>query len=314
MHSHGLAPAFFLMGPTASGKTDLAVSLTEVLPCEIISVDSALIYKDMDIGTAKPEAAVLAKAPHKLISFLDPSQSYSAAEFREDALRCMAEITARGRIPLLVGGAMLYFKVLQQGMAELPSANERIRERILSEARMAGWEALHKRLADVDPRAALRIKPTDTQRLQRALEVYDATGQALSTWHDNQPQQDFPYKVINLAISPQDRSVLHQRIALRFNQMLENNFEQEVLKLYKRKDLNPSLPSIRAVGYRQMWSFLEGDVSHKEMVEKSIASTRQLAKRQLTWLRSWPCVNWLDSLSLDLLLDALKIIQFHQSR
>ncbi|MDP0561486.1 MAG: tRNA (adenosine(37)-N6)-dimethylallyltransferase MiaA [Candidatus Endonucleobacter sp. (ex Gigantidas childressi)] len=300
------------MGPTASGKTDLAVSLTEELPCDIISVDSALIYKGMDIGTAKPEAAVLAKAPHRLISFLDPSQSYSAAEFRVDALRYMAEITARGRIPLLVGGSMLYFKVLQQGIAELPPANEHIRERILSEAKMIGWDALHKRLAGIDPRAALRIKPTDTQRLQRALEVYEATGRTLSALHDDQNQQPFPYKVINLAVSLQDRKVLHQRIALRFSHMLENCFEQEVVKLHRRKDLNPSLPSIRAVGYRQMWSFIDGEISHEEMVNKSIAATRQLAKRQLTWLRSWPCVNWLDSLSSDLTLDALRIILFHR--
>lgn len=306
-----LPPALFLMGPTASGKTNLAVDLTDVFPMDIISVDSALIYKGMDVGTAKPDASVLAKAPHRLISFLDPSQAYSVAEFREDALREMAEITARGRIPLLVGGTMLYFKVLQQGMAKLPPANQSVREKILLEAKENGWPQLHKRLASVDPKAALRIKTTDTQRLQRALEVYETTGRSLSSWHDEQEFQPFPYRLTNLAVSPQDRSVLHQRIELRFHQMLKDDFEQEVRLLHQRKDLNSSLPSIRAVGYRQIWSLLDGKLTQDEMINKGIAATRQLAKRQLTWLRNWHDVNWLDSLSLDLRSDALKVIGHH---
>ncbi len=296
------------MGPTASGKTDLAVTLTKTLPCEIISVDSALVYKGMDIGTAKPEPELLAEAPHRLISFLDPSEVYSAADFRKDALKEMAEITSKGRIPLLVGGTMLYFKVLRDGMAQLPAADKIIRDGILADAKQHGWDHLHSKLLDVDPKAAARIKPTDTQRLQRALEVYEATGKSLSEWHEEQQKVEFPYKVINLAVAPNDRAVLHKRIAIRFEQMLDGGFADEVRELFQRNDLNPSLPSIRAVGYRQMWSWLSGELTWEQMVEKGIVATRQLAKRQLTWLRSWPEVNWLDSLAKDLPGDAMAVI------
>ncbi|WP_330924418.1 tRNA (adenosine(37)-N6)-dimethylallyltransferase MiaA [Candidatus Sororendozoicomonas aggregata] len=297
------------MGPTASGKTDLAIALSKALPCDIISVDSALVYKGMDIGTAKPSAKELAEAPHRLISFLDPVQPYSAAEFRKDALREMADIASKGRIPLLVGGTMMYFKALRDGLATLPEANPEIRHKLTEEAREQGWSVLHDRLKTVDPVAARRIKPTDTQRLQRALEVYEATGRSISSWHTEQKVSPLPYRVINLAIAPEDRTVLHQRIALRFQKMIDQSFEQEVRALYQRGDLNPSLPSIRAVGYRQMWAKLSGEFSHEEMIEKGIVATRQLAKRQLTWLRSWPGAHWLDSLSTDILLDALQVIQ-----
>lgn len=304
-----LPPAIFLMGPTASGKTDLAVALTEALPCEIISVDSALIYKGMDIGSAKPETEVLAKAPHQLVDILDPAKAYSAADFREDALALMAEITARGKIPLLVGGTMMYFKVLRDGMAQLPSADEQIRQQLLQQAEEQGWETLHQRLIEVDPEASQRIKPADTQRLQRALEVYELTGKPLSQWHREQEGQRLPYNVINLAVSPEDRAVLHERIALRFKLMLEAGFLDEARQLFERGDLNTSMPSVRCVGYRQAWSYLEGEYSYEEMIEKGIIATRQLAKRQLTWLRSWPDVHWLDTLSDDLPSHALKVIK-----
>ncbi|MDD7805198.1 MAG: tRNA (adenosine(37)-N6)-dimethylallyltransferase MiaA [Endozoicomonas sp. (ex Botrylloides leachii)] len=297
------------MGPTASGKTDLAIALTEVLPCDIISVDSAMVYKTMDIGTAKPEAEVLAKAPHRLISFLDPTESYSAAQFRSDALREMADITARQRIPLLVGGTMMYFNILSQGLANLPAANETVRAMLLAEANTFGWPKLHQRLQAVDPKAAQRIKPTDSQRLQRALEVYEVTGRSLSEWHAEQQQLQLPYHIISLVIAPSERSTLHNRIALRFQHMLDNGFEEEVRQLHARADLNLGLPAMRAVGYRQMWSFLDGELTYDEMVEKALAATRQLAKRQLTWLRSWPEVNRLDSLSDDVFADTLAMLE-----
>ena len=304
-----LPPAIFLMGPTASGKTDLAVALAEVLPCDIISVDSALIYKGMNIGTAKPEPEILAKAPHHLVDILDPAEAYSAADFREDALELMADISSRGRIPLLVGGTMMYFKVLRDGMARLPAADEQLRKQLLCQAEEQGWEVLHHRLQQVDPEAARRIKPSDTQRLQRALEVYELTGKPLSWWHREQEDQRLPYQIISLAVSPKDRAVLHERIALRFRLMLEAGFLDEARALFQRGDLNTSMPAVRSVGYRQAWSYLEGELSYDDMVEKGIIATRQLAKRQLTWLRSWPDVHWLDTLSKNLLDDALKVIR-----
>ncbi|KEI70002.1 tRNA (adenosine(37)-N6)-dimethylallyltransferase MiaA [Endozoicomonas elysicola] len=303
-----LPPAVFLMGPTASGKTDLAVALSKELPVEIISVDSALIYRGMDIGTAKPEPEILAEAPHHLIDILDPAESYSAADFRRDALSLMADITARGRIPLLVGGTMMYFKMLRDGMAAMPAADAGVRQRLLDSAHENGWGFLHQRLSEIDPEAAQRIKPSDTQRLQRALEVYELTGKPLSQWHREQEEQSLPYRLVSLAVAPEDRAVLHERIALRFRLMLENGFLEEARSLYQREELNVSMPSIRSVGYRQAWSYLDGELSYDEMVERGIIATRQLAKRQLTWLRSWPDVHWLDTLSENLSGDALKVL------
>ncbi len=304
-----LPPAVFLMGPTAAGKTELAIMLGKAFPCEIISVDSALVYQGMDIGTAKPEPQLLAQVPHHLIDIVDPAQSYSAADFRRDALTLMADITARGRIPLLVGGTMMYFKVLRDGIATMPPADVEVRQRLLDDAHAHGWPYLHQQLASVDPAAARRIKPSDSQRLQRALEVYELTGKPLSQWHQEQDKEGLPYQVISLAIAPQDRAVLHERIALRFVRMLEMGFLDEVKNLYLRGDLTTSLPSVRSVGYRQAWSYLDGELSYEGMVERGVIATRQLAKRQLTWLRSWPDVHWLDSLSNDLFGDALRVLE-----
>lgn len=303
-----LPPALFLMGPTASGKTDLAVALAQQGSYEIISVDSALIYRNMDVGTAKPDAELLAKAPHHLINMLDPKESYSAADFRRDALELMADITARRRIPLLVGGTMMYFKMLQQGMASLPTADAAIRQRLLDEAEQFGWVHLHQCLAEVDAVAAQRIKPTDTQRLQRALEVFELTGKPLSYWHQQQAAEAIPYDITAVAIAPMDRAILHERIALRFHLMIENGLVDEVRRLYQRGDLNTAMPSIRAVGYRQVWQYLEGELSYDEMIERGIIATRQLAKRQMTWLRSWEDLHWIDSQSSNPLKDLLAII------
>lgn len=278
-------PAIFLMGPTASGKTDVAVRLVRDLPCEIISVDSALIYRGMDIGTAKPEAAVLARAPHRLIDILDPAESYSAARFREDALREMADISGAGRIPLLAGGTMLYFRALQYGLSELPEADAITRERLEGEARRLGWEAMHARLAQVDPASAARIHPNDPQRVQRALEIYELTGEPMSLMQARQRQEELPYRLIKIALMPEDRAALHARIAWRFDDMLARGFIAEVENLRARGDLTLQMPSMRAVGYRQVWEYLDGKYDFEQMRHKGIVATRQLAKRQLTWLR-----------------------------
>ncbi len=297
-----LPPAIFLMGPTASGKTDLAVALIEELPCDIISVDSAMIYRGMDIGTAKPDAATLARAPHRLIDILDPAQSYSAAQFRADALREMAEITARGRVPLLVGGTMLYFRALQQGLSDLPSAQPEVRARLDAEAREQGWQHMHQRLAAVDPVAAQRIHPNDPQRIQRALEVYELTGRSMTELclAEQGAAIPLPYRLLKIAVAPQERAVLHGRIDTRFRTMLDNGFLTEVERLYGRGDLHTGLPSMRAVGYRQVWAYLAGQVNYAEMVENAITASRQLAKRQLTWLRGQPDAVWFDSQDNDL--------------
>jgi len=292
-------PAIFLMGPTASGKTDLAVRLVRQLPCEIISVDSALVYRGMDIGTAKPGPEVLAEAPHRLIDILDPSQAYSAARFREDALAAMAEITAAGRVPLLVGGTMLYFRALEFGLDPLPQADPELRRAIEAEADRLGWEALHRQLAEVDPQSAARIHPNDPQRLQRALEVYRLTGRPLSAFHGAGQASTLPYRLLRLALMPADRVALRARIARRFEQMLELGLIPEVETLHRRKDLSPSLPAIRAVGYRQVWAHLDGELDHQAMVRKAITATGQLAKRQITWLRSYPQVETLEMEGLD---------------
>ena len=282
-----LPNAIFLMGPTASGKTDLAIRLVQHYPVDIISVDSSMVYRGLDIGTAKPSAAELASAPHRLIDIKDPAQAYSAAEFREDALKEMAEISARGRIPLLVGGTMLYFKILRDGIADLPQANEAIRQQIVEQAQQEGWAVIHQQLARVDAVTAARLKPTDSQRLQRALEVYLATGIPLSVWHEQQQAQALPYCIHQFGLLPQDRSILHQRIEQRFDSMLANGFIEEVQALKQRPDLNLELPAIRSVGYRQVWEYLDNKYDYDEMRFKGIVATRQLAKRQYTWLRSF---------------------------
>ncbi len=282
------------MGPTASGKTDLAIRLRQQLPVELISVDSALIYRDMDIGTAKPDAAELAQAPHRLIDIRDPSQSYSAADFREDALKEMADIVAAGRIPLLVGGTMLYFKALLEGLSPLPQADPAIRAEIEQQAREQGWLALHQELQQIDPVSATRIHPNDPQRLSRALEVFRISGKTLTELTQTQGET-LPYQVHQFAITPMDRAVLHQRIEQRFDKMIKAGFEQEVRALYERGDLHPDLPSVRCVGYRQMWDYFDGNCTLDEAVFRGICATRQLAKRQITWLRSWKALTWLDS-------------------
>lgn len=288
-------PVICIMGPTASGKTALAIALKQQLnKAELISVDSALVYRGMDIGTAKPTAAELAEAPHHLIDIRDPAQSYSAADFRTDALTLISDIQQRGNVPILVGGTMLYFKALLQGISELPAADEQIRAQLEEEARQQGWGALHQQLAAVDPIAASRIHPNDPQRINRALEVYRLTGHSLTELTAKQPEP-FPYKVHQFAIAPTDRGELHQRIEMRFMQMLAQGFQSEVQQLLDRGDLHADLPSIRCVGYRQMWDYLQGNVDYQQMVNQGVAATRQLAKRQLTWLRSWPDLCWLKS-------------------
>lgn len=302
-----LPPAIFLMGPTASGKTALAIELVRRGIVEIISVDSGMIYRGMDIGTAKPEAELLREAPHRLIDIRDPAESYSAAEFRTDALQHMAEITANGRIPLLVGGTMLYYRVLRDGIAQMPDADPVIRARLDAEAAEKGWPAMHARLAQVDPEAAARLKPNDSQRLQRALEVWELTGKPLSEWHrEQEPAEPLPYQVHAFAIAPDSRAELHERIAQRFRQMLDQGFIAEVEALRARGDLYAGLPSIRAVGYRQVWEYLDGLTDKSEMVDKGIAATRQLAKRQFTWLRSFGELDWLDTHDAGLVGKVLK--------
>jgi tRNA dimethylallyltransferase len=288
--------AIFLMGPTASGKTDLAIQLRQQLPVEVISVDSALIYRGMDIGTAKPSKAELALAPHRLIDICDPAESYSAANFRTDALREMQEISAQGKIPLLVGGTMLYYKALLEGLSPLPSADEKVRSEIEAKSALIGWDGLHQELSKIDPISAQRINPNDSQRINRALEVFYLTGKTL-TELTAQKGEALPYDILQFAIAPEQREVLHLRIEQRFHKMIELGFQQEVEKLYRRPDLNENLPSIRCVGYRQMWEYLRGDYDHDEMVFRGICATRQLAKRQITWLRGWTSpIQWLDSL------------------
>ena len=304
-----LPPAVCLMGPTAAGKTDLAVTLVEQLPMDIISVDSVMVYRGMDIGSAKPDSATLARAPHRLIDIRDPAEAYSAAQFREDALCEMAEISGEGRIPLLVGGTMLYFRALLSGLSSLPSADAEIRTRLEAEAAVEGWASLHRRLAEVDAAAAARIHPNDPQRIQRALEVYELTGVPLSELQQQQQVvQPLPYRIIKLAVAPAERSILHKRIAQRFEQMLREGLLEEVESLRQRGDLHLDLPALRAVGYRQVWEFLDGDIGYTEMVERGVIATRQLAKRQFTWLRSEPALTLLDSLDGRLRDKALKYL------
>lgn len=296
--------ALFLMGPTASGKTDLAIRLRQKFPVEIISVDSALIYKGMDIGTAKPDQDELALAPHRLIDILDPSEAYSAADFRRDALREMQAIVDQGKIPLLVGGTMLYYKALLEGLSPLPAADPEIRQQIEQEAQQLGWAALHEQLRQIDPISAERIHPNDPQRLSRALEVYRISGKTLTELTQTKGEA-LPFRVKQFAIAPKERAELHRRIELRFEKMVEAGFEDEVKALYARKDLNPDLPSIRCVGYRQMWDYLDGNCTLDEAIFRGICATRQLAKRQITWLRSWDDLTWLDSENVEQALETL---------
>ena len=293
------------MGPTACGKTDLAVALCEAHPFEIVSVDSAMVYRGMDIGTAKPSASLLEACPHHLIDIRDPADAYSAADFREDALAAMDDIAARGRIPLLVGGTMLYFKALVAGLAALPSADQEVRERIADLAREQGWSAVHARLAAVDPVAAQRIHPNDPQRLQRALEVYEVSGKTITALH-REATTSCPWDLCQIAVMPGSRAQLHARIERRFLAMLEAGLVDEVAGLKRRADLDVELPSIKSVGYRQVWQHLDGSCSYDEMIARGIAATRQLAKRQLTWLRSWPDATVIDRAEL---IPALKILK-----
>jgi len=300
--------AIFLMGPTASGKTALAVELVRRLPLEIISVDSALVYCGMTIGTAKPDAGTLRAAPHRLIDIRDPAETYSAAEFRQDALCEMEDIRRRGNMPLLVGGTMLYFRALEQGLSELPAADAGVREQLEIEAQHKGWAVMHQRLAAVDPASAARIHPHDPQRIQRALEVYELTGSPLSELCAAGREAPPGYRFLKIILAAEDRALLHERIRQRFNLMLEQGFLDEVRTLYARGDLSPDLPSIRAVGYRQAWDHLDGKLSADEWVERAVIATRQYAKRQMTWLRSETDCHRIGPCGQNPLAEALELV------
>lgn len=283
-----------ILGPTASGKTDLAIQLAQQLPCDLISVDSAMVYTGMDIGTAKPDVDTLKAYPHALIDICDPSIPYSAAQFRHDALQAIEKSIARQRLPVLVGGSMLYHRVLQQGIAELPAADDTIRAELQKKAEDQGWEALHQQLQQIDPISAARIHPNDPQRLLRALEVHAISGKSLSDHWQEQQTNALPYSFINIGLQI-DRALLRQRIAERFHQMLQHGFIDEVRLLHTRTDMHANLPSMKSVGYQQAWQYLEGQISHVEMTEHAINATRQFAKRQVTWLRRWPEIKWVDA-------------------
>lgn len=317
-----LPPAIFLMGPTASGKTGVAVELAQRLPVELISVDSALVYRDMDIGTAKPDVATLARAPHHLIDIINPTEAYSAAAFRHDALHLMHDITQRGRIPLLVGGTMLYFKALREGLSDLPPSNPAVRAALDAEIAQHGIEHLHSQLAAVDAETAARLHSTDTQRIQRAMEIYRITGQPMSALIGPKPlsrergerseggeagwgEGELPYRIIPIALIPSDRAQLHARIATRFKAMLEHGLVNELRMLREKYPLQPNMTAMRCVGYRQAWQFMEGEIDDVQLLETGIIATRQLAKRQLTWLRSTPDNIELDCLAPDLTKRAL---------
>jgi tRNA dimethylallyltransferase len=301
-------PAIFLMGPTASGKTGVAVELAQTMPVELISVDSALVFRDMDIGTAKPDAATLARAPHHLIDIIDPTEAYSAAAFRKDALRLMADITTRGKIPLLVGGTMLYFKALREGLSPLPQADAVVRARLDAIIAQHGIEHLHAELAKVDAETAARLHSTDTQRVQRAMEIFLVSGKPMSELIKQQEQDDLPYRILPIALIPSDRAVLHQRIAGRFADMVKQGLVEELRGLRERYPLHREMTSMRCVGYRQAWEFMEGEIDVAGLLEKGIAATRQLAKRQLTWLRSTENVG-VDCLSAGFELQVRQLIE-----
>ena len=311
-----LPPAVLLMGPTASGKTSLALALARQFPVEIVSVDSAQVYRDMNVGTAKPGASDRAAVPHHLIDILDPTENYSVARFREDALRLMREVTARERIPLLSGGTMLYLKALRDGLSDLPESDAEVRERIDAQAAAHGWAALHAELAGVDPATAARLKANDAQRIQRALEIYRVTGKPMSQLLARGKQPKLPFRLIPLALVPSDRGVLHERIAKRFDAMLKRGLVEELRSLRQRYALRSTLPSMRCVGYRQAWQHLEGEFGIEELRERGISATRQLAKRQLTWLRGMEDVRSFDCLKEDLdaqVVAYLRLISLHTS-
>ncbi|MCP1314523.1 MULTISPECIES: tRNA (adenosine(37)-N6)-dimethylallyltransferase MiaA [unclassified Halomonas] len=301
--------AIFLMGPTAAGKTDTAIALHERLGCELISVDSAMVYRGMDIGSAKPSACELARAPHRLIDVRDPAEPYSAGDFRVDALTEMRQISAAGKIPLLVGGTMLYYKRLLDGVADLPAADESVRAELAREREAQGLDGLHAELARVDPVSARRIHPNDPQRLLRALEVYRVSGRPMSELWAEQRPETFPYRVVSIGLAPLERRVLHERIAQRFEKMVSQGLIDEVAALRKRGDLDRSLPSMKSVGYRQAWEHLDGEYDRAAMIERGIIATRQLAKRQLTWLRSWAGLAWVDASQPELADKVLKIVR-----
>ncbi len=303
-----LPPAVLLMGPTASGKTPLALALARVLPVEIVSVDSAQVYRGMDVGTAKPLASEREGVPHHLVDIIDPTEAYSAARFRADALKLMREITARARIPVLAGGTMLYFKALREGLSELPGGDEGIRAQIDAEAAARGWQALHAELARVDPQTAARLKPNDAQRIQRALEVFRLSGEPMSQLLGRGKGSALPFRLIELALVPSDRAVLHRRIEARFDAMLERGLVEEVRTLRKRYALQANLPSMRCVGYRQAWQFLEGEIDRDELRNRGIFATRQLAKRQLTWLRATPWIRGFDCLDLSIVAKSIDFL------
>lgn len=280
-------PVLFVMGPTASGKTDLALELFDHRPCRIISVDSALIYKSMNIGTAKPDQLTLANYPHALVDIKDPAESYSAADFVTDARVEIHAAISAGELPVLVGGTILYFKALAEGLAKLPEADSKLRAQIESDAKVLGWPEMHRRLSELDPASGERLKPTDSQRIQRALEVVRLTGRSIESFWREQEKLVLPWNIIPFALMPGDRSLLHSRIAQRFDLMLEQGFEAEVSSLMQRGDLHLDLPSMRSVGYRQMWLYLSDQFDRQTMREKAVIATRQLAKRQMTWLRGW---------------------------
>ena len=291
-------PVIAIMGPTASGKTGLALEIAAKVDSEVISVDSALVYKGMDIGTAKPSQDEQAGVVHHLIDIIDPAESYSVSQFVNDTNALIGDILSRGKVPILAGGTMMYFNALINGISPLPKSDEKVRDEITQQAQRLGWSKLHDELRGVDPISGERIHPNDPQRITRALEVYRSTGKTLTHWQQQEGER-CPYNIAQFAIAPADRAVLHERIATRFDMMLEQGFEKEVVKLYERSDLHEDLPSIRSVGYRQMWQYLDGQLSYAEMRERGIIATRQLAKRQLTWLRGWEQVTWLDTFAND---------------
>ncbi|MFD2366753.1 tRNA (adenosine(37)-N6)-dimethylallyltransferase MiaA [Pseudoduganella sp. GCM10020061] len=307
--------AIAIMGPTASGKTAAALAIAREIPSEIISVDSALVYRGMDIGTAKPSADELAAVPHHLIDIIEPTGVYSVAQFRDDTLRLVAEIAARGKLPLLVGGTMMYYKGLTEGLDDLPKADAAVRERIEAEAAAVGWPEMHKRLRSLDPETAERLKPNDAQRINRALEIIELTGKPMSALLTGRPKLELPFELVPVGLEPSDRAVLHERIATRFDQMLgtsdDSGIVAEVAGLRARGDLDPSMPSMRCVGYRQTWDYLDGKIDRTTLRETGIVATRQLAKRQLTWLRAMPERTVVDCLESGI---ADKILMIANSR